>query len=139
MAAGNFTLYSDAKERIAKAEIDLDGHTFKALLCSSSYTPSASHSVIGDITNELASTGYARLTPTVTVAEAGGTVTIDCTDLTFGSAGNSYTAKYLVIYDDTHASDALLGYVDLDTGGGSVTGSYPFTITINASGLFTMA
>ncbi len=42
MAAGDFTLFGAAIENIARGLIDLDGHSFKALLATSSYTPNAS-------------------------------------------------------------------------------------------------
>ena len=50
-------------------------------------------------------------------------------------------AKYLVIYSDTHASDALLCYVDLDTSAASGVSSTnsQFQVTINANGIFTLA
>lgn len=140
MATGNWTLYNDAKERIAKAEIDLNGDTFKAVLLTSSYTPAGTHSVLADLTNEVTGGNYARVTlTTVTVSETSGTVTFDSDDIDFGS-NTTITAKYCVIYDDTHASDALLCYIDLNSGGGSVSSSAgTFKVTINASGIFTMA
>ena len=140
MPAGNWTFYNDFKENLAKADIDLNADTFKCLLTTSSYTPSASHSTISDITNECADSDYSRQTlANVTVSESGGTVTFDSDDISFGSSV-TITAKYGVIYDDTQATDPLCFYVDLDTGGGSVSStSSTFQITINASGIFTLA
>jgi hypothetical protein len=135
MAAGSFTLYGAAIEGIAKGLIDLDGHTFKAKLLTSSYTPNAStHANVSDLTNEVAGGGdYAEVTLTgVAVTRSGTTVKF---------TSDTLTAKYLVIYDDTHASDALLGYVDLNTGGGSASSSDgPFEVSPNGTnGWFTMA
>ena len=140
MAAGNWTFYNDFKEKLAKAEIDLDSDTLKCLLTTSSYTPSATHSQLSDITNEVTDSDYARQTlGSVTVTETGGTVTFDCADISFGSSV-TITGKYAVIYDDTATNDPLIVYVDLDTGGGSVSStSSTFQITINASGVFTLA
>ena len=140
MSAGNWTFYNDFKEKLAKAEIDLDNDTLKCLLTTSSYTPSATHSVLTDITNECADSDYARQTlGSVTVSETGGTVTFDCADISFGSAV-TITAKYAVLFDDTVANDPLIVYVDLNTAGGSVSStSSTFQITINASGVFTLA
>ena len=140
MAAGAVTLYNDAMERIFKptSGYNLASDTFKALLCTSSYTPSAAHSVLADITNEHGATGgYGRITlTTVTVTETSGSVTMDSDDIDFGAAV-TLTAKYLVVFDDTHASDGLLFYVDLNSGGGSVSSTASsFKITINASGIF---
>lgn len=140
MAAGSWTFYNDFKEHLAKADVDCNSDTFKCLLTTSSYTPSATHSTISDITNECADSDYSRQTlASVTVTETGGTVTFDSDDISFGSAV-SITAKYAVIFDDTHASDALMCYVDLDTGGGSVSSTNStFQITINASGIWTLS
>jgi len=140
MSAGNWTFYNDFKEKLAKAEIDLDNDTLKCLLTTSSYTPSATHSQLSDITNEVTDSDYARQTlGSVTVTETGGTVTFDCADISFGSSV-TITGKYAVLYDDTATNDPLIVYVDLDTGGGSVSStSSSFQITINASGVFTLA
>ena len=140
MAAGSWTFYNDFKEHLAKADVDCNSDTFKCLLTTSSYTPAATHSTISDITNECADSAYSRQTlASVTVTETGGTVTFDSDDISFGSSV-SITAKYAVIFDDTHASDALMCYVDLDTGGGSVSSTNStFQITINASGIWTLS
>jgi hypothetical protein len=143
MAAGSFTLYGAAIEGIAKGLIDLDGHTFKAKLLTSSYTPNAStHANVSDLTNEVAGGGdYAEVTLTgVAVTRSGTTVKVTSDPVDYGAAV-TITAKYLVIYDDTHASDALLGYVDLNTGGGSASSSDgPFEVSPHATdGWFTMA
>jgi len=142
MAAGSWTFYNDFKEHLAKADVDMNGDTFKVLLTTSSYTPAATHSTVSDITNEVTDSDYSQQTlANITVNETGGTVTFDSDDISFGSAV-SITAKYAVIYDDTHASDALMCYVDLDTSSGSASVSSTnstFQITINASGIWTLS
>ncbi|BBK36089.1 hypothetical protein STAQ_11670 [Allostella sp. ATCC 35155] len=142
MAAGNFTLYGAAIEGIARGLVDLDGHSFRAALCAAGYSPdAAAHAALADITNELAGGDYARVTLTgVAVARTGTTVKFTSDPVDFGSAV-TLTAKYLVIYDDSHASDALLGYVDLNTGGGSAASTNgPFEVSPDATdGWFTMA
>jgi|JI10StandDraft_1071094.scaffolds.fasta_scaffold123376_2 hypothetical protein len=142
MAAGSFTLYGAAIEGIARGLIDLDGHSFKGLLATSSYTPNAAtHDELADITNELAGGDYARVTLTgVAVTRSGTTVKFTSDPVDFG-ADVTLTAKYLVLYDDTHAADALLGYVDLNTGGGSASSTDgPFEVSPDGTnGWFTMA
>lgn len=142
MAAGSFTLYGAAIEGIARGLVDLDGHSFKAALAGSGYTPDvAAHAALADLTNELAGGDYARVTLTgVALARTGTTVRFTSAPVDFGAAV-TLTAKYLVIYDDTHAADALLGYVDLDTGGGSAASTDgPFEVSPHATdGWFTMA
>lgn len=143
MAAGSFTLYNNAKLLIANNGVDLDGDTFKAMMTTSSYTPSVSaNTVKTDVTNEIADSDYSEQTlGSVTVTESGGTVKFDSADINFGSSVTISNAKYLVIYSDTHASDALLCYVDLDTSAASGVSSTnsQFQVTINANGIFTLA
>tara|TARA_B100000929_G_C15388671_1_gene380420 strand:- start:75 stop:497 length:423 start_codon:yes stop_codon:yes gene_type:complete len=140
MAAGSWVIYNDGKERIINGDIDLNGDTLKCKLLTSSYSPAVTHSTISDLTNECADGDYsAQTVGGAAVTETSGTVTFDCTDITFGS-NVTITAKYAAMYSDTHASDALICYVDLDTGGGSVSStSGTFTIVINNSGVFTVA
>lgn len=131
MAAGDFTYYAKFLERLANKEIDLDSDTFKAILCTSSYTPDdEAHDDLADITNELAGGDYAR----VTLSSLAKTLTGKALKWTSAAAnfGNpvTLTAKYLIIFDDTHASDALVGFVDLNTGGGSASSTTgPFSVT----------
>ena len=90
--------------------------------------------------NECVDSDYAEATiGGAAVTETSGTVTFDCNDITYGS-NVTITAKYAVIYSDTHASDGLICYVDLNTSGGSVSStSGTFTVVINNSGVFTVA
>lgn len=143
--AASITFYQSFREYIADGTIDLDGHTFKVALTSSSYTPSASsHSVFADVTNELSTAnGYTAGGATlgsVTWTRSGGTVTFDAADTTWTASGGSIVARYAVIYDDTAASDELVAYILLDTTPADVTTTTGNTLTLqwNASGIFTL-
>lgn len=146
MAVGNFTVFNIAKEKIAKATIDLDSHSFKAVLTTSAQSIAATFAGtstdcrLADLTNEVSGTGYTTggTAVTLSVTRSTGTVTVDSTDPQWTTA--TITAKYLIIYDDTDANNSLLGFYDLDTGGGSVSSTAgTFQVTVNASGLFTLA
>lgn len=144
MAAGTWSVYGPAKTRLVNADIDLNGHTFICLLLGTGYTPNlTTDDDLSDIVaNEIADAGYARQTLTgVAVSYSGGTVTFDSNDVSFGTAA-TITAKRAAIFDDSHASDALLCVVDLNTAGtgsqaSSTTGT--FQITMDATGIFTVA
>lgn len=144
--AASFTFYNSFKEYMADGTIDLDTHTFKLLLTSSSYTPNAStHTVKADVTNELSTAngytaGGATLT-TVTWNRSGGTVTFDADNVVWTASGGSIVARYAVLYSDTAASKELVGYVLLDTTPADVTTTSGNTLTIawNASGIFTLS
>ncbi len=141
MAAGDFVYYNNLLVLLGDKAIDLDSDTFTAALCTSSYTPDrATHTVIGDLTNELAGGDYARVNLTSPTKTLTGTA-LKWTSSTI-SFGNpvTLTAKYLVIFDNTHASDVLIGYVDLNTGGGSASSTTgPFSVAPDGTlGWFTI-
>jgi len=147
MAAGAFKVYGAALEAISKNTVDLDSNTFRMILVTSTHTPNqATHSTYADVSaNEVVGTGYTSsgklLTATVTRSSL--VVTFDVDDQSWTSS--TITAKYAVIVKDADANgtlastDALLCYCDLETGGGSIsTTAGTFTVTINASGVFTL-
>lgn len=147
MPAGNFTVYGVAKENILKSLIDLDTDTFVCTLHTSSYTPTVNtHSAWSSVSaSEVVGTGYTAggiVISALTVVHSAGTVTVDsATNPSWTSS--TITAKYAVVTKRAGGSlvsgDLLLGYVDLETGGGSVsTTNGTFTVTWNASGLFTL-
>lgn len=148
MAASAFRIYSKAKEYMPNGTIDVDSHTFKVQLHTSSYSPNLNtHTVRADLTNELATAnGYTAGGATlgsITWSSSSGTATFDAADTTWTASGGSITARNAVIYDDTPSSplDPLLGYVLLDTTPADVTATdgNPFTLQWNASGIWTLS
>lgn len=145
MAAGQFTLYNTFAELVADGTIDLDTHTFKCMLTSSSYTPNLAHDEKVDVTNELATAngytaGGATLTG-VTWAQVSGVAVFDSDSVQWTPSGGAITARYAVLYDDTATNDKLVGYMLLDATPADVSRSSPdlFTITPHASqGWFTI-
>lgn len=141
--AATFSWYNSASEYIGDGTIDLDTHTFKVMLVSSSYTFSAAHTVKADITNELSTAnGYTAGGATlssVTWNRSGSTTTFDAADTTWTASGGPITARRAVVYDDTAANDELLFSVLLDNTPADVTATdgNPLTLQWNASGLFT--
>lgn len=145
--AASITFYNSFRKYLGDGTVDLDTHTFKVLLTSSSYTPSATtHTVKADVTNELSTAnGYTAggaTLGTVTWSQSGGTVTFDAADTAWTASGGSITARYAVIYDDTPTSpaDPLVAYILLDTTPADVTATDGNTLTLqwNASGIFTL-
>lgn len=145
--AASITFYNSFRKYLGDGTVDLDTHTFKVLLTSSTYTPSATtHTVKADVTNELSTAnGYTAggaTLGTVTWSQSGGTVTFDAADTAWTASGGSITARYAVIYDDTPTSpaDPLVAYILLDTTPADVTATDGNTLTLqwNASGIFTL-
>jgi hypothetical protein len=145
MAAGNFTFYNTGKLYILDGTIDLDADTISAVLLDSGYTPDATHDTYSDISSDvIADSGYAPQTlANKAVTNSSGTIKFDSDDVSFGS-NVSLTAKYIVLVQQAGGSltgtDKLIGYADLDSGGGSVSSTNStFQVTVNASGWFTAA
>lgn len=134
MAAGTFTLFNSVAELIADGTIDLDSHTFKMALLTSSYTPSLAHDEYADLTNEVANgngytTGGETLTG-ITWGQTSGVATFDSDAVVWTASGGTITARYAVIYDDTASNKNLIGYVLLDTTPADLIATTGNTITI---------
>lgn len=151
MAADAWVIYNSAKEWIGDGTIDLDGHEFKMalFLSTSNCGDAAVGDEYGDLDNEHANangytTGGEACTGTITAANQWlrtvGTVKFDCDDVVWTAAGGSIVARYAVVYDDTHATKALLCYCLLDNAPANVTATTGNTLTvaIHANGVFTL-
>lgn len=143
MSAGAFTFYNSAKKDILDGTTDLDNDTIIGILVTDGYTPSATHSTYADVSSSECTDG--DYTPqeltTKAFSEASGTVTYDGDDLVYGTSV-TITAKYMMLVRRAGASlastDLLVGYVDLDTGGGAVGSiASDFAVKFHADGVFT--
>lgn len=152
MAAGKWKLYERAKKDIATGLIDLDTNAFRInLYLSTSNANTLTDATIndmGDITNEVATNfGYTQGAKTVTLAvtQSGGTITVDeTTNPVWTASGGSIVARFAVIYkyvDGTPANNTPLCVCLLDTTPADVTATTgnTLTITMNASGIFTLS
>lgn len=75
-------------------------HTFKMMLCTSTYVPDRAHNRRDDVTNEVSGTGYTAGGATVTLTTATDTVNHKTT-ITIGDASwasSTITARTAVIY-----------------------------------------
>jgi hypothetical protein len=149
MAAGKWKMYESAKLAFANGLIDFDTHAFKVNLYLSTSNAdtltAATIDELADITNQVATAfGYTQNTKalTLTTANVAGTITIDETsNPSWTASGGSITARFAVIYDDTHASDMPCFVCLLDTAPADVTATdgNTFTITMSASGVITIS
>lgn len=128
-------IYNDYLEELHKGNIDLVNDVFRAILLTDSYTPDATDHDYDDISaNEVANgSGYTTGGKTITqsFAEVAGVATFDASDLSWALA--SFTCRYLVIFDDSHADDLLVCCLDMlanKTGLGD-----KFNARFNASGI----
>ena len=145
MAADAWKVYDKAKEYIGDGTIDLDGDTFKVVLCTvTSNATTQTLQLYASLTEELGTAnGYTAAGDTpgsVTWTESSGTVTFDSADPAWTASGGSITARYAVLYDDTPSSpaDPLIAYCLMDNAPAdvTVTDGNTLTIQLNASGYF---
>jgi hypothetical protein len=149
MAAGKWKMYESAKLAWANGTIDFDSHSFKINLYTSASNAdtlaAGTIAQLSDITNQVATAfGYTQndKAVTVTTANNAGTITIDeTTNPVWTASGGAITARYAVIYDDTHANDMPCFVCLLDTAPADVTATdgNTLTITMNASGVVTFS
>lgn len=140
MAAGTWTFTSAGRTSLLNGDFDIDSDTFKmALLLSTSNIGSGSTTYAG-LTNEHANAnGYTTGGKALTMALSGTTtVTVDCDDQVWTASGGSIVARFAVIYE---VSGKVLCYCLLDSSPADVTATTgnTLTVTINASGIFTLA
>jgi hypothetical protein len=153
MAAGKWKVYDLAKQRLADGTFDMDNAALgltMALFQSTSNcnTLNVGTGLYGDLTNEVASangytTGGIALTNEVWT-NSSGTITFDCDDVTWNASGGSITARFAVIYCNATVNSivkpllcvSLLNTTPADE---TATTGNPFTIQINAGGVFTLS
>lgn len=112
--------YHSAISRIFNKEVSWMNDTIRVMLVTNSYTPDkTTHQFRSHVTGEATGTGYTTggvvlTTKTATMDNLTGVFTLDAADSVWVNTTLS-NVKYAVIYDDSHASKVLLGYIELDT------------------------
>jgi hypothetical protein len=127
-------------------KVDLDGDTLKVMLLAD-YTPADTHQYLSQVKaagTEAVGTGYTAGGKTltgVTWTRTGKTWTLDCADVSWDTTDGSLDAAWAVVYDSTPGTDAtnpVIGWVNLDGAGGTVSSSNgTFSLLMNAAGLLT--
>jgi hypothetical protein len=115
-----FVKYECFSEVLAEKGHNLDTDVLKVALTNTAPNV-ATHTGLADITELGAGNGYsAGGTDTQNAtSRSGGTTSITGVDVTFTASGGSIgPLRYVVLYNDTHASDSLIGYWDY---GSSIT------------------
>lgn len=112
-----FIKFQDFSEQLIRGVHDFDAHVFKVYLTNAA--PSASLDAIKtDLAEIAAGNGYTAggTATTITVAEVTGTTTVSGTQVVFTAAGGTIGPfQYAVLYNDTAASDNLIGAWDYGT------------------------
>ena len=95
--------------------------------------PSASNGTLSQIT-QINYTGLSsRNITTTSSTQTSGTYSLVLQDLVLTASGAIPTFRYVVIYNDTAASDNLIGYYDYGAGGVTLQNGETFTIDFTQS------
>lgn len=131
-----YVKFNSFVEAMAEKAHNLGSDTLKVALTNSA--PSAANTVLTDIT-QISYTNCSTRTITVSASsQTSGTYSLVCTDLVLTASGGTVGPfRYVVIYNDTAASDELICYADY---GSSITlnDTETFTLDFGAT-LFTLA
>lgn len=125
-----FTKFNSFVEAVAEKVHNLGSDTLKVVLTNSA--PSASNTVLANITQISNGNGYTTggtAATTSSSAQTSGTYKLVLADVVFTASGGSMGPfRYAVLYNDTAASDELIGYWDY---GSAVTLASGETFTVD--------
>ena len=140
----SYNKFNDFSEQLVNGVHDFDANTFKVALSNSA--PTASNTVLADITQISGTNGYTTggTATTIAVSETSGTTTVTGTQVVFTASGGSMGPfRYVVLYNDSATSplDALVAWWDY---GSSITLADGETFTVKFSNttpgaIFTLA
>lgn len=140
----SYNKFNDFSEQLVNGVHDFDANTFKVALSNSA--PTASNTVLADITQISGTNGYTTggTATTIAVSETSGTTTVTGTQVVFTASGGSMGPfRYVVLYNDSATSplDALIAWWDY---GSSITLADGETFTVKFSNtspgaIFTLA
>ncbi len=128
-----FTKFQPFVENLAEKVFNLGSDTLTVALTDT--VPTNTFSTLSQIT-EIAYTNLsARAITTSTSAQTAGTYKLVLDDLVLTASGNVAQFRYVVIYDDTAASDQLIAYYDYGSEV-NMTNTDTFTLDFDASNGF---
>ena len=128
----SFTKFQPFVEYLAEKAFNLGSDQLVIALCASGSAPVNTNGLLGDLTTISYTNLSTRNITTSSSAQTSGTYKLVLTDLVLTASGGSVAAfRYVVIYDDTAASDQLVGFYDY---GSSLTLADTETLTIDFDG-----
>ena len=137
----SFNKFQPFVENLAEKVFNLGADTLKVLLTNSA--PAAANGVKSDLTEISSGNGYTAGGATASIsssAQTSGTYKLVLGDVTITASGGSIGPfRYAVLYDDTAASDQLIGWWDY---GSSITLADGESITVDfdaSAGVLTIA
>jgi hypothetical protein len=135
-----FTKFQKFVEDLAEKVHNLGSDTLTVALCAAANAPVATNSVLTDLTQISYTNLSSRALTIASSAHTTGTYKLTVNDLTLTASGGAVaTFRYVVIYNDTAASDQLICFFDL---GQDITLANGESITLDfdgSAGLLTLA
>lgn len=136
-----WTKFNAFAEALAEKKHDLGADTLKMALTNTAPSASAD-ALFGDITEISAGNGYTAGGATASItssAQTDGTYRLVLGSVTFSASGGTIGPfRWIVLYNDTAASDELIAYLDYGTAY-TIPDGQTFSIPSNASGVLTLA
>lgn len=150
MAAGDFKFFAQGLHDLGNKIHDLDADDFRMGIITTSTTPAVNTAAphwggtgtTNMSTNQVVTTGTSYTGP-ITLASEAWTLTatgaaMDVADITLAQDASGFTnGRWGIIYNNTDANKRCIGYLDLGSDRSLVSGS--LTITMNASGILSLA
>lgn len=108
-----FNKFNAFVEALAEKVHNLGSDQIAVALCAAANPPVAGDAVLADLTEISYTNCSSRNVTTDSSAQTGGTYKLVCSDLTLTAGGGAVGPfRYIVLYNDTAASDNLLGFYD---------------------------
>lgn len=128
----SFVKFQPFVEKLAEKAFNLGSDALKIALCASANAPVNTNAVLADLTQVSYTNLSSRDVSTSSSAQSSGTYKLVVNDLTLTASGGSVAAfRYVVLYDDTAASDELIGFWDY---GSSLTLADGESLTLDFDG-----
>lgn len=118
-------------EDLAEKKHNLGSDTLTIALCAAANAPTASNTVLADLTQISYTNLSSRAVTTTSSAQTSGTYKLVLADLVLTASGSVGPFRYVVLYNDTASNDELIGYADY---GSDITLANLETLTIDFDG-----
>ena len=118
-------------EDLAEKKHNLGSDTLTIALCAAANAPTASNTVLANLTQISYTNLSSRAVTTTSSAQTSGTYKLVLADLVLTASGSVGPFRYAVMYNDTATNDELIGYVDY---GSDVTLASGETFTLDFDG-----
>ena len=126
-----FNKFNCFVEDLAEKKHNLGSDTLTIALCAAANAPTASNTVLANLTQISYTNLSSRAVTTTSSAQTSGTYKLVLADLVLTASGSVGPFRYAVLYNDTAATDELIGYVDY---GSDVTLASGETFTLDFDG-----